>query len=70
MCQGTVFSRGFLGNGGQYLMERATFLLHYRKEQTQRTFMSTGTNELSMGQQKVHLPGGSWAGKTRLCVDS
>lgn len=55
---------------GSGLVERVTFLLNYYKEQTQGTFMSMGTNELHMEQQKVHFPGGSWAGKTRLCVDS
>lgn len=48
VCQGTVASRSFLGNGGQCLMEWVTFLLHYCKEQTQRTFMSAGANELNM----------------------
>lgn len=55
---------------GSGLMERVTFLLNDYKEQTQGTFMSMGTNELHMEQQKIHFPGGSWAGKTRLCVDS
>lgn len=39
---------------GSGLMERVTFLLNYYKEQTQGTFMSMGTNELHMEQQKVH----------------
>lgn len=55
---------------GSGLMERVTFLLNDYEEQTQGTFMSMGTNKLHIEQQKVHFPGGSWAGKTRLCVDS
>lgn len=45
------------------LTEWVTFFFSYYKEQTQGTFMLTGTNELHMEQQKVHFPGGSWAGK-------
>lgn len=53
--------------GGSGLTERVTFVLNDHKEQTRGTFMSTGTNELHMEQQKSTLSRGSWAGETRLC---
>lgn len=40
------------------------------KEQTRDTCTSTGHKQATHETTKVHLPGGSGAGKTRLCVYS
>lgn len=55
-CARVLYPHSLAMEGGG-LVERVTFLLNNCKEQTQGTFMSMGTNELHMEQQKYTFQG-------------
>ena len=76
---GTAVSRSYRSHSGALTREGGewpdgaggTFLFHLlSKSKPRKHLCQQGTNKLHIKQRKGHLPGGSWAGKTRLCVYS
>lgn len=65
-------SGALTGEGGEWPDGAGgTFLFHLlSKSKPRKRLCQQGTNKLHIKQRKGHLPGGSWAGKTRLCVYS
>lgn len=77
--EGTAVSRSYRSHSGALTGEGGewpdgaggTFLFHLlSKSKPRKRLCQQGTNKLHIKQRKGHLPGGSWAGKTRLCVYS